>query len=136
MKFIGCSTINISNSTVTNISGTSNLIMIMNCFLNYENSIFSNIWTYSPTVFYAIFSKIIFDNMTVSNFYPLFVYTSFCFIWVKNSIFKNYFDNDGIFQVGALKLEQNNSYRIESNTFVSLKNIVEGPVKNNIYNLN
>ena len=124
-----CQLVTFTNFSVININAQSLqflIISVMNFICNNCNS--SNITTASKYISNSFYSSIIYNNSLFSHFYPQFFHLSFSIFIIENTIFRDSYDNYDIFQVGAIMLEQNNSFFIVNSSFISLKNNAYGPV--------
>lgn len=110
------------------IQGSSDLITMTNSNATVINCTFENIFTYSPYIFEMYYSNIFISNNEIKNFYPQFLFGTFSSMTILNNLFANSYDQLGMFEVGAILLQHNATFKIINNTFFSLRNSLFGPV--------
>lgn len=70
------------------------------------------------------------SNVLASNFTPQFLYSSLSNLIISKNSFLDSFKTGDHFEVGAIQLSNNVTFNISDNIFRSLKNSLNGPVKN------
>lgn len=109
-------------------NGLQILFDISNSLFYAQKLIMSKIKTLSPYIFQIYHSKIYLDYNLFFKFYPQLIYATFSELSITNSAFMDSYISYGIYDIIAIKLEYNISYQIQNCLFISLQNMLNGPV--------
>ena len=124
-----CVYISFENTDIENVLGSNNLIIIMFSTKYWNNFIIQNVKTFSKYIMHVFFSSFLWNNSIVSDFYPVFLFSTYGNLKISNIVFQNSKETFGIFELTAISLEQNNTFSIFNSSFLFLKNNLYGPVK-------
>ena len=130
MLFVfNCKAIKFSKILVSNIIGIGKLfnIQITSKFQVFSGKI-QTITTFSIFVFEFLQSNISFSDMMFIEFYPQLIYASYSSITLDNCSFSDSYEKKGDFEISAIFLEYNNTFRITNCKFESLQNNYNGAV--------
>ena len=114
-----------------NVNSTLNLISIDKSTVNFEQNIFSSIFTESKFILNSLRSNLTFKNSSFSFFYPIFLYVTFSNFNIHFCNFSNSLQSQSdYFSTSSIFAEYGVLFNISHSRFENLNSSSSGSVKN------
>ena len=125
---IQSSMINLTKILIEEFNGYQTMIDISNSDFSCKQCVFNKMRTSSPYIFQAYYSTLTITSSIFFKFYPQLIYASFSSLSLDKCKFIDSFVKFGIYEICAVKLVFNASYTIQNCLFMSMNNLIMGPV--------